>query len=53
MKVVAFNGSPRPHGNTMTLARDPGDYLKDEEGVRTFRRLGENMAALMKRFKPR
>ncbi|NLG84753.1 MAG: flavodoxin family protein [Firmicutes bacterium] len=34
----------------MTLARDPDDYIKDEEGVRTFRRLGENMAALMKRL---
>ena len=34
----------------MTLARDPDDYRKDEEGIRTFRRLGENMAALMKRL---
>jgi hypothetical protein len=28
----------------------PGDVLKDEEGMRTMRTLGENMAWLMKKL---
>lgn len=35
----------------MTLAKDPGDVQKDEEGLRTFRNLGRNMASLMKKIK--
>lgn len=35
----------------MTLARDPGDVQEDEEGVRTFRNLGKNMAWLLKRVR--
>lgn len=35
----------------MTLSRDAGDILKDEEGIRTFRTLGRNMAQLMKKLK--
>jgi len=31
-------------------ARDPGDFARDEEGIRTFQRLGTNMASLMKRM---
>lgn len=34
----------------MSLARDPGDYEKDEEGVRTMRKLGENMAFILKKL---
>ena len=33
----------------MTLARDPGDYEKDAEGVATFQTLGRNMAWLLKK----
>lgn len=44
MKVVAFNGSPR-------MGRDKGEVEKDEEGVRTMRVLGENMAWLLKKLK--
>jgi len=33
----------------MTLARDPGEILKDEEGIKTFKTLGKNMAWLMKK----
>lgn len=32
----------------MTLALNPGDVQKDEEGIRTFENLGRNMALLMK-----
>lgn len=35
----------------MTLARDPGDILKDQEGIETFRTLGRNMAWLLKKIK--
>lgn len=34
----------------MSLARAPGDYEKDEEGVRTMETLGENMAWLLKKL---
>lgn len=34
----------------MTLARDPGDILKDEEGMKTFQTLGKNMAWLLKKI---
>ncbi len=33
----------------MALGRHPGDVLKDEEGLRTMRTLGENMAWLLKK----
>jgi multimeric flavodoxin WrbA len=33
----------------MTLSRDPGDVNKDEEGIKTFRNLGKNMAWLLKK----
>lgn len=33
----------------MTLSRDPGEVNKDEEGIRTFRNLGKNMAWLLKK----
>ena len=32
----------------MTLALDPGDVQKDEEGIQTFQTLGKNMAKLLK-----
>lgn len=32
----------------MGIGRDPGDVLKDEEGLRTMRTLGQNMAWLLK-----
>lgn len=32
----------------MTLALEPGDVQKDEEGIQTFQKLGENMAKLLK-----
>jgi len=32
----------------MTLSRDPGEIMKDEEGIRNFRNLGKNMAWVMK-----
>ena len=35
----------------MTLARDPGDIQKDEEGIQTFKTLGKNMAGLLKRLR--
>ncbi|HZW48700.1 MAG TPA: flavodoxin family protein, partial [Bacillota bacterium] len=34
----------------MTLASAPGDVQKDAEGIRTFERLGENMAWLLKKI---
>lgn len=34
----------------MALARNPGEVLNDEEGVRTFQTLGKNMANLMKKL---
>ena len=34
----------------MTLSRDPGDVLKDEEGIKTFETLGQNMAWLLKKI---
>jgi multimeric flavodoxin WrbA len=33
----------------MTVARDPGDIQKDEEGMATFTTLGKNMAWLLKK----
>ena len=33
----------------MTLSRDPGDILKDQEGIETFRTLGRNMAWLLEK----
>jgi len=33
----------------MTLSRDPGDVLKDVEGMATFQTLGRNMAWLLKK----
>lgn len=35
----------------MTLSRDPGDILKDREGIQTFQTLGCNMAWLLKKIK--
>jgi len=32
------------------MGRNPGEVLADEEGVATFRNLGENMAWLMKKL---
>ncbi|HEX2953499.1 MAG TPA: flavodoxin family protein [Bacillota bacterium] len=34
----------------MTLALEPGDVQKDEEGIETFRNLGKNMADLLKKL---
>ncbi len=34
----------------MTLALNPGDVQNDAEGVQTFRTLGKNMAALLKKL---
>ena len=34
----------------MTLARDPGDIQKDEDGIATFQTLGRNMAWLLKKI---
>lgn len=34
----------------LALGKMPGDILKDEEGVRTFRVLGQNMAWLLKKI---
>jgi multimeric flavodoxin WrbA len=33
------------------IGRDPGDVLKDEEGVQTMKTLGQNMAWLMKKLR--
>ncbi|WP_425058844.1 2-amino-4-deoxychorismate dehydrogenase [Sporomusa carbonis] len=35
----------------MTLALEPGDVQKDEEGIQTFKTLGKNMAKLLKQVK--
>ncbi len=35
----------------ITQARDVGDYQRDAEGMATFKRLGENMAALLKKIR--
>ena len=35
----------------MTLSRDPGDILNDQEGIETFQTLGKNMAWLLKKIK--
>jgi len=35
----------------LALGREKGDVLKDEEGMKTMKVLGENMAWLMKRLK--
>lgn len=32
------------------IGRNPGDVLKDKEGIRTFRELGKNMAWLLKKL---
>lgn len=34
----------------MTLALEPGDVQKDDEGITTFRTLGKNMAGLLKKL---
>ncbi|MGD9154332.1 MAG: flavodoxin family protein [Bacillota bacterium] len=34
----------------MTLALDPGDIQRDDEGIRTFKTLGSNMAQLLKKL---
>jgi multimeric flavodoxin WrbA len=34
----------------MSLALQPGDIQKDEEGIRTFKTLGQNMAHLLKKL---
>jgi multimeric flavodoxin WrbA len=34
----------------MTLSRDPADFKKDEEGIKTFKVLGENMAWIIKKI---
>ncbi|MEQ8203724.1 MAG: flavodoxin family protein, partial [Smithellaceae bacterium] len=34
------------------IGRDPGDVLKDEEGIQTMKTLGENMAWLLKKLSP-
>lgn len=34
----------------MTLSRNPGDVQNDEEGIKTFTTLGENMAWLLKKI---
>jgi len=36
---------------TMSLSRDPGEYKKDEEGVKTMERLGENIVWLLEKLK--
>lgn len=33
----------------LSIARDPGDFEKDEEGIKTMETLGKNMAWLMKK----
>jgi multimeric flavodoxin WrbA len=35
---------------SLGVGRDPGDVLKDEEGIATMKTLGENMAWLMKKI---
>ncbi len=35
------------------IGKDPGDVLKDEEGIATFRDLGQNMAWLLKKINRR
>jgi len=34
----------------MTLSLEPGDVQKDEEGIQTFKILGQNMAKLLKQI---
>jgi multimeric flavodoxin WrbA len=34
------------------IGRDPGDVLKDDEGIQTMKSLGQNMAFLLKRLHP-
>jgi len=36
----------------LSLARNPGDFERDEEGVQTMRTLGENMVWLLKKLNP-
>jgi multimeric flavodoxin WrbA len=35
---------------SLGIGRDPGDVLKDEEGIQTMRTLGQNMAWLLKKL---
>jgi multimeric flavodoxin WrbA len=35
---------------SIAIGREPGDVLKDEEGVATMKTLGQNMAWLMKKL---
>ena len=32
------------------IGRDPGDVMKDEEGIQTMKTLGQNMAWLLKKL---
>lgn len=56
MKVLGINGSPRKEGNTAAMirtvfiARNPGEFAQDEEGITTMRNLGRNMAWLLKKI---
>jgi len=59
MKVVAFNNLfilnqsiiPRPIYWNMGIGENIGEIENDEEGMETFRILGENMAWLLKKLK--
>ncbi|WP_223226345.1 flavodoxin family protein [Sporomusa sp. GT1] len=42
---------PSSHYWNMTLALNPGDAQKDEEGIATFQTLGKNMAELLKQVR--
>jgi multimeric flavodoxin WrbA len=33
------------------MGREPGDVLRDEEGIQTMKTLGKNMAWLLKKIK--
>jgi hypothetical protein len=35
----------------MSLSRDIGEYDRDEEGINTMRRLGENIVWLLRKIK--
>jgi len=35
----------------IAIGRDPGEVLKDEEGVQTMKTLGQNMAWLLKKVR--
>ncbi len=50
--LFALSEAIVPYSNywNMAIGREPGEILNDEEGVGTFRRLGENMAWLLKKI---